>query len=141
MTIKVFVYGTLRQGQRYHHLIQDNIRSVQNAIVHGILYHLPYQYPALFSGASLVAGELFELEDAAASLAILDELEDYRGPGQDNEYERQIVTATTADGNPHSCYLYIYAESKRSWVEQNGILVESGDWVRWKRENPKVRNK
>lgn len=134
------MYGTLRQGQRYHRLIQDKIRSVQPATLRGILYHLPYDYPALFLDApdnpdpGLVTGELFELEDAATSLEILDELEDYHGPGQDNDYERQIVNVTTAYENTQTCNVYVYAESKRNWVKQNGILIDSGDWVKWKRE-------
>lgn len=113
---------------------------MQPATLRGVLYHLPYDYPALFLDApdnpdpGLVTGELFELEDAAASLEILDELEDYHGPGQDNEYERQIVNVTTAYENIQTCNVYVYAEGKRNWVKQNGILIDSGDWVKWKRE-------
>lgn len=134
MTVKVFVYGTLQRGQRYHHLIADNIRSVQPAAVRGTLYHLPFEYPALFPGSGEVRGELLEFADGEMSLAILDELENYRGPGQDNEYERVTLTATTSDGRSETCFVYLYSDSRRSWVEEHGILVENGDWVQWKRE-------
>ncbi len=134
MTVKVFVYGTLQCGQRYHHLIADKVRSVQPAAIRGTLYHLPFEYPALFAGAGEVRGELLELADGETSLAILDELENYHGAGQDNEYERLTLTATTSDGRSEACFVYLYSDSRRSWVEEYGILVENGDWADWMRE-------
>lgn len=130
MTVNVFVYGTLRRGQKYHELIAGKIKSMQNATARGILYDLPCGYPAMISGEGAVCGELFELDDAEEALTVLDELEDYHGPGKVNEYERVQITVVAEDGTAKSCYAYVYPEERRAWLEKNGMRVSSGDWIR-----------
>jgi len=43
----VFVYGTLKRGQRNHDRFCKGVLSVQEATVHGRLYDLPLGFPAL----------------------------------------------------------------------------------------------
>ena len=45
--LNVFVYGTLKRGQRNHERFCGNLASVQEAIVRGRLYELPYGFPGL----------------------------------------------------------------------------------------------
>ncbi|WP_134702383.1 gamma-glutamylcyclotransferase [Ammoniphilus sp. YIM 78166] len=131
----IFVYGTLRSGQYYHHLIEKQIQSIQKATVEGLLFDLPYGYPAVIEGTGRVVGELFTFENHQQALCILDELEDYHGPGKDNEYERIETLATLDTGQHVPCQMYVYSASKEALIKEKGIFVSHGDWVLWKSSN------
>jgi gamma-glutamylcyclotransferase (GGCT)/AIG2-like uncharacterized protein YtfP len=45
--LNVFVYGTLKRGQRNHDRFCQGLVSAREATVRGRLYHLPYGFPAL----------------------------------------------------------------------------------------------
>ena len=45
--LNVFVYGTLKRGQRNHGRLCDGLVTAREATVRGRLYDLPYGYPAL----------------------------------------------------------------------------------------------
>lgn len=128
-TINIFVYGTLRQGGHNHRLIAEYVQSAHKATVKGMLFHLPYGYPAMVDGRGTVHGEVFELSDPETALAILDQLEGYRGPGQPNHYERITVTAIDADGEKYTCYTYVYPSERKEWLEQHAEQVFGGDWM------------
>jgi gamma-glutamylcyclotransferase (GGCT)/AIG2-like uncharacterized protein YtfP len=114
---------------------------MQKAKTRGILYDLPYGYPAMIVGDGCVCGEILELDDAEKALAILDELEDYHGPGEDNEYDRRQIAVTAEDGSVHACYVYVYPEDRREWLEQHGIRVDGGDWGHARARKGKKRSK
>jgi gamma-glutamylcyclotransferase (GGCT)/AIG2-like uncharacterized protein YtfP len=68
-------------------------------------------YPAAVpaDGQSLVWGEVYETDDAASVLAVLDEIEGYRP----NEPERSLYTrilteVTLADGHAEKAWAYFY---------------------------------
>ncbi|NNV05092.1 gamma-glutamylcyclotransferase [Geobacillus sp. C56-T2] len=128
-TINVFVYGTLRIGGRNHRLIANYVQSVRKVTVKGRLFHLPAGYPAMVDGNGTVHGEMFELSDPEAVLALLDQLEGYHGPGELNHYERITVVATDADGNTYTCYAYVYPQEQEEWLTQHAQLVFGGDWM------------
>lgn len=88
--LKVFVYGTLKPGERnYQRYCGDRVVEAKPAIARGRLFDLPLGYPALLPGDSPVWGVLLSFADAGV-LHDLDELEDYdpqRG-AELNEYCR-----------------------------------------------------
>lgn len=45
--LNVFVYGTLKRGERNHGRFCQGVLSVEAAVVQGRLYDLPYGFPAL----------------------------------------------------------------------------------------------
>ncbi len=47
MQFPLFVYGTLKQGERNFERYCRGVRSIEPATVLGRLYHLPYGYPML----------------------------------------------------------------------------------------------
>lgn len=137
----VFVYGTLRPGQKYHHLIERYVAKAEAAYVPGRLYHLEEGYPALvladhlpqLEKSGMVRGDLLGIAEWDKALPILDELEDYYGPGDPrNLYERQIISVRTADDNTVTSTVYVFSADKERWLNQNAIPVPEGDWVRWK---------
>jgi len=127
---KIFVYGTLMQGRENHGLLAPFIKSVQAAAVRGRLLHLTDEgYPMLFSGDDTIHGELVELLDEAAALAILDPLEEYCGPDQpQNLFERRLTTVfCKAD---QIIQAWVYACPATAEVERwaTGEPVVEGNW-------------
>lgn len=132
MLTKVFVYGTLCRGQRYHHILAPFAKQFHKATVRGQLFDLPVGYPAMIEGESAVAGELVELKNVSEALRLLDELEDYEENSDSNEYERIVVKVVTESGEEHDCYVYLYSPNRREWLAANGTWVPGGDWRAFK---------
>ena len=64
--LKVFVYGTLKKGQRNHEHFCRGFASAREATVRGRLYDLPYGFPALIIPREdvLITGTTDYLSDA-----------------------------------------------------------------------------
>jgi gamma-glutamylcyclotransferase (GGCT)/AIG2-like uncharacterized protein YtfP len=123
--VRVFVYGTLKAGFSlfYNEELSANRLAGERAEIAGELYDLG-PFPALrLSGRGMVSGEVHIFERPGETLAILDEMEGYYGPGEDNHYVRKKVEATLADGSRVACYTYEYA---RPLPED--ARIEDGVW-------------
>lgn len=127
----MFVYGTLKRGERNHHLVEGaGLLAAGPAELRGFdLYDLePDGYPALVAGSGVVFGELLTLPGEAA-LTSLDELEEVdRTPPT---YERVRVVALVqgreGDEEPVGCWVYLYAKAAR--LAEPGVrLVPGGVW-------------
>jgi gamma-glutamylcyclotransferase (GGCT)/AIG2-like uncharacterized protein YtfP len=74
--LRLFVYGTLKRGGRYHDRYCSGARSIETASVRGRVYQLPEGYPVLVvpEGTILARGSADPAADvrrqAAAALAI-----------------------------------------------------------------------
>jgi len=104
---RVFVYGTLKRGERNHPLVAPYLHRVLPGWVEGFrLYHLPqgphrpYAYPAMVPGEGRVYGEVLCL--APEALPLLDELEE-----EGVEYRRVRMVAQTPEG-PVEAWAYLY---------------------------------
>lgn len=51
LTLRLFVYGTLKRGYANHHRFCDNALSVEEATTCGELYELPFGFPALVAAS------------------------------------------------------------------------------------------
>ena len=121
--LQVFVYGTLKRGERNHERFCQNASRIEPATTRGSLYHLPFGFPGLavdrggvrefgstdylsdvFKQRSLpetekgtpdglVHGELVSFPDPN-HLAALDSLEGY-APGENALYERILLPVKT----------------------------------------------
>jgi gamma-glutamylcyclotransferase (GGCT)/AIG2-like uncharacterized protein YtfP len=115
--MKVFVYGTLKQGHGNHHLL-SKAKFIGEAEIKGWeLYNLGY-YPGLKEGPedSVVKGEVYQID--GATLERLDGLEGYRNSSNDH-YIRIIV-----DHPEHGAmYTYYYPHA----VDCK-YLIESGEF-------------
>ncbi|VFU14763.1 hypothetical protein SCFA_2650005 [anaerobic digester metagenome] len=65
---RVFVYGTLMKGLSNYSVIKPFVKSICAGKTRGILYDLPYGYPAVKPGRGFVHGEVVELQDVAERL-------------------------------------------------------------------------
>jgi gamma-glutamylcyclotransferase (GGCT)/AIG2-like uncharacterized protein YtfP len=128
----VFVYGTLKRGERNHGLLAAHARSIEPASIRGRLFDTG-DFPALAEGDGIVHGELVELDPASVDtvIAVVDRLEGCI-PGRDDLslYHRRIVTATTGDGAGHEAYAYFYNAAHPSLPPLTALTpVESGVWT------------
>ncbi len=133
--IKVFVYGTLKPGERYHNAYcADTLIAAEPAWAQGSLYHLNLGYPAMTTGTETVQGYVLTL--ASTALAQLDELEDYHPDDQaaDNLYERRQIEVWLDVGPedwrdrpplslPPSATVWVY------WMSPSKIQVYAGQHV------------
>lgn len=129
--VAVFVYGTLKQGQRNFRLSQRAgwVRSEPAWLEGFALYHLPraserpYSYPAIVVGDGRVWGEVQYFADLEAALVALDALED-----AGREYERVQVEARRPHGGAVRVWTYVYP-SLEAIRRVNGVRVPGGDWT------------
>lgn len=124
---KVFVYGTLMSGFNNHFVVSDYTNSVEAGEIEGLIYQLPEGYPAVISGKGRVKGEVLALKEVDEALKAMDLLEDYQEDGEDNLYERVVVQVQTAGGSVEA-FCYFWPDSKRKYLEEKGMYVNSGSW-------------
>jgi len=125
----VFVYGTLRKGERNHYLLEGAELIAQQAWTKGRLFDTGLGYPALKeSMADKVYGELYLVSNA--QLHRLDELEGYHQDSRNNLYNRknQVVFY---DAGKIAAYLYFIAEHHENMLRDQ---IQSGDWKLYKFE-------
>lgn len=107
--IKVFVYGTLKEGFRNHYLLSE-LKGLKNIFVKGTLYSIEgVDYPAFIDGGDFdIQGEVYEVDQD--TLSKLDELEGFFEMNHvSNLYERKEMMAY--DGNNQELYVvsvYVY---------------------------------
>jgi len=120
---RLFVYGTLRQGQTARSLIANQIKRCVSAHTAGSLYAFPMGYPGYTEsdGTGTVVGEVIWLTELAATFGLLDAYE-----GQD--FARIIRHVTLDSGE--SVWAWVYALADPGAVKL-GTLIQHGDWVRY----------
>ncbi len=115
---RIFVYGSLRQGQTARSLIAEYIGASEPATLPGTLWALPDGYPVITKGDTPIVGELIQLSDLTAALPLLDA---YEG----DNYSRNLQQAETRDGSKRWAWVYTVANDS---LLEGGIVIESGDW-------------
>jgi gamma-glutamylcyclotransferase (GGCT)/AIG2-like uncharacterized protein YtfP len=124
----LFAYGTLRRGcdNSAARLVAAETCFVAPAMALGYLYQLD-GYPGFVAdpAGGPVAGDLLEMRDPAALLALLDAYEecspDFPEP---HEYRRLCVPVSTAAGTRRA-WTYVYA-----WPTDGLPLIVGGDSLR-----------
>lgn len=97
----VFVYGTLKRGGRWHHLLStaEPLGAARTSVPHPLLVDdFPYVLDEPGSG-EIVEGELYHVD--YPTLARLDQLEDHP-----REYERRVRTFQRKSGEPCDAWIY-----------------------------------
>ena len=118
---RLFVYGTLRQGQTARSLVANSIvRSVKARTI-GRIYAFPMGYPGYIEGDGVVVGEVLWLTDLAATFGLLDAYE-----GED--FARVLKQVTTETGEELWTWIYTLADPTAIRL---GTWIEDGDWVRY----------
>lgn len=120
---RLFVYGTLREGQTARALIANQITRCVKAYTSGWIYAFPMGYPAYYEGdqAGRVVGEVIWLNELAATFGLLDAYE-----GQD--FARIIKEVTLETGEIVWAWVYTLADPN---AVRLGTRIDHGDWVRY----------
>ena len=120
---RLFVYGTMRQGQTARSLVANSIKKSTKAWSSGQIYAFPMGYPGYTEGdgKGRVVGEVVWLTDLAATFGLLDAYE-----GED--FARVIKQVTTDSGEELWAWIYTLANPAAIKL---GTLIEDGDWVRY----------
>ena len=118
---RLFVYGTMRQGQTARSLIANQISRCVKAHTQGQIYAFPMGYPGFSEGDGKVIGEVIWLTELAATFGLLDAYE-----GQD--FARVIRQVTLETGDEIWAWVYVLSDPN---AVKDGALVPDGDWVRY----------
>ncbi|MFE9425049.1 gamma-glutamylcyclotransferase family protein [Kitasatospora sp. NPDC006697] len=131
--LPLFVYGTLRPGQRNHarHLA-GRCALVRAAVLDAAALHDGPGYPfVLPDPGQRVVGELITVRPAhyPQVLATLDALEDCRPDGR-GLYVRECLPVTvTATGAAESAWVYLAGPAAAARLRARPALIPSGDWT------------
>lgn len=119
---RLFVYGTLRQGQTARSMIANQIARCVPATTSGSIYAFPMGYPGFSdTGKGLVKGEVLWLTELAATFGMLDA---YEGA----DFARVIKQVTLETGEEVWAWLYTLADPG---AVAHGTPIEDGDWVQY----------
>lgn len=121
---RLFVYGTMRQGQTARSLVANSIVRCEQASAKGAIFAFPMGYPGFSDqGDGRVIGECLWLSTAElpATFGLLDAYE-----GED--FARVITQIKLASGVEQ--WAWIYTLSDPGSV-RFGTPIEDGDWVRY----------
>jgi len=129
---RVFVYGTLRPGERNAGVARRGggfVTSPASLQGYRLLHLVPEGYPVLVPGEPLetVRGDLLTYQpvDWSRALPLLDALEGLHDSPP--LYTRETVTVIPDAGEPLSAWVYVYARSER--LTRPGVEpVPGGDW-------------
>lgn len=122
-SILVFVYGTLRRFQSNSHLLDAAVLVASQCWTSGELYDSPYGYPFMVqSNNGKVYGELYQID--SEQLKMVDALEEYRGPGNDNLYER-VEQTIFSDLGTWQAFVYVLPKCRK---KDSLSMIKEGDW-------------
>ncbi|MER5300009.1 gamma-glutamylcyclotransferase family protein [Streptomyces lasiicapitis] len=139
--LPVFVYGTLRPGERNHAAyLRGRITSTTPACLqHTLLYDGPgYPYAVETTELALVHGDLITPIPAEyeSLLAALDHLEDYSPGDPRNLYERVAREVRCEDGTRRRAWVYVAAPRLAARLRATGSLLPEGKWQLPARPDP-----
>ncbi len=126
---QVFVYGTLLPGQSNHRLIEQYVVHHQHGQVGAILFDNGFYPYAILSQNHVTLGEWlsFRGEDGKTVMHLLDQLEGYRGQGDENHYHR--VTVRDREQSIEGFMYVIEPDSPLGQeIVQHHAVIVSGDW-------------
>lgn len=128
MSYQVFVYGTLKPGERaYPAFCEAYVVSVQPAVTVGRVYHLPMGYPAMTLEEGRVMGVCLTFEEEAV-LSKLDDFEEYDPyDPEESLYQRLRRPVTAADGTALG-EAWLYVMPVQQVRQLNGIWLPEGYW-------------
>jgi gamma-glutamylcyclotransferase (GGCT)/AIG2-like uncharacterized protein YtfP len=126
---RLFVYGTLMEGEPRHHLLESWGAPVYEKEAHtpGLLYDSGKGYPCMAPAEAddqIITGELYQIQDIRHAFEMLDIVEGVRGyESRISLFRRGIVLVTTADGVRYPAWVYLYDKEIRTLSR-----IKSGSW-------------
>ena len=134
--MKVFVYGTLREGQyNYGKYFKGYVLHKEEAYVKGALYTIKgVVYPALIDGEDMILGEILTLSEQVC-MQDVDEMEGFYGEGCiENEYNKVQCLIYDKEWNPLT-YLSVYKYNLENPKQKHllGDKIVENDYVAYRK--------
>ncbi|WP_329569750.1 gamma-glutamylcyclotransferase family protein [Kitasatospora sp. NBC_01266] len=133
--LPLFVYGTLRSGQRNHtHYLGGHCTRIEPAVLAGAVLHQGPGYPYAVADPDpgrRVRGELITVRpaDFARVLTALDELEGCRPDGTGYYVRLRRPVIVTAHGERVAAWVYLAGPELSARLRARPAPIPSGDWV------------
>ena len=125
MSVRVFVYGTLRTGDSRHGVRSFIEMVAPEAYLEGFAMLNLGGFPGLVPGENRIRGEVHEYE----SLEVLDSIEGYRKDFPEaGLYNRRLVVAQIPEGEIEDCWVYTF--NGTHGFQREADIIESGDWFK-----------
>ncbi|TWT27012.1 gamma-glutamylcyclotransferase [Planomicrobium sp. CPCC 101110] len=108
--MKMFVYGSLKKGGKYHCYLDEATLVAEYAVANGIIYDSGLGYPAaVLSEPGKITGEIYDIPDEL--WPALDDLEGYTGGAETDLFDK--VTATVeSNGDTIEAIVYVAKDPK-----------------------------
>lgn len=103
---RLFVYGTLREGENNHKYMKEATLLSRKASIAGSLVDTGNGFPGLLLENQLVAGEWYELSEE--TLKEIDALEEYFGPGDERNLFDRVECQVSTDNETYPAWTYVY---------------------------------
>jgi gamma-glutamylcyclotransferase (GGCT)/AIG2-like uncharacterized protein YtfP len=108
--MKLFVYGSLKKGGKYHFYLEEATLVAEHAVAKGVLYDSGLGYPAVvLSGTGNITGEIYDIPDEL--WPALDDLEGYTGGAETDLFDKLVTTVEVA-GEPVEAVIYVAKDKK-----------------------------
>ncbi|MBW4470825.1 MAG: gamma-glutamylcyclotransferase [Stenomitos rutilans HA7619-LM2] len=134
--IHVFVYGTLKPGEKNYQICASHVIAAKPASANGCLYALPFGYPAMTLEVGTVHGMVLSFADETVLEALdayerHDPAEFYASvPNQSleqNEYDRQKITVYD-QAKRELGQAWTYLMTKAQVQRLSGVFLPDGQW-------------
>ncbi|PSL40009.1 gamma-glutamylcyclotransferase (GGCT)/AIG2-like uncharacterized protein YtfP [Planomicrobium soli] len=122
--MKLFVYGSLKRGGKYHCYLDEATLIAEHAVAKGVLYDSGLGYPAIvLSGSDDIIGEIYDIPDEL--WPALDDLEGYTGGAETDLFDKS-VTAVEVAGEEVEAVIYVAKDkSLLNSIISDGVWDES----------------
>lgn len=130
LTVKVFVYGTLKKGECRARVLEPHAVRWEPAALLGFNIFDLGAFPCIAEGSGQVFGELVECNNPIEVIKRLDAIEGYH-PGRPVDaclYVRRKVDAILlGSGRREQAFTYVWADQNRL-LDRKPPQVMSGNW-------------
>lgn len=115
--MKVFVYGTLKQGHGNHRVLGDSpLLTTAKTSANYTMFNTG-GFPAVIpEGTTTIQGEVYEVDET--TFPRLDRLEGYP-----RMYDREVITVTDDEGQQHDAWIYLW-----QYDHSRLPVIEKGEW-------------
>jgi gamma-glutamylcyclotransferase (GGCT)/AIG2-like uncharacterized protein YtfP len=130
--VKIFVYGTLKEGGHFAKSFDEVREKSKPATIQGQLFDVASWFPGVKltgSPEDIVYGELHEYKNGDEVLSRMNRIEGFNPDNPEKSlFIRKTVTVTTEDGEKERAEVYEFNFEKESERASMAERVENGVW-------------
>lgn len=139
--MKIFVYGSLAQGNIHHNKFFNEENITSNVFIRGSAYRLEVGYSVISTqtNSQMIPGDLITCTKSDLLLSLLDEFHGFSFKTPEKSLFLRVMTDVYLDdGSVEKAYVYSINPLK---LPKTAKLIESGNWIADFSENPPMTEK